>query len=291
MARPITASTTVCAVIGNPVGHSLSPEIHNAAFGHLDLDWIYAAFRVEDLQSAIAGIRALGIRGVSVTIPHKVAALPFLDSIDATAQKIGAINTIVNTGGLLHGVNTDGAGALKSLAEAGHDPAGSNVLILGSGGAARAIAFTLADSAPPARLAIAGILPDELSALCADIAGRTAIAPVAIPLAPATLAAELEKARILINCTPQGMHPATGASPVAAELLGDRHVVFDIVYNPLTTRLLKEAESRGARIIRGIEMFLNQAILQFELWTGHEAPAAVMREVLIKKLSASGPPS
>ena len=288
MARAITASTTVCAVIGNPVGHSLSPEIHNAAFGHLGLDWIYAAFCVEDLKSAIAGIKALGIRGVSVTIPHKVAALPLLDSIDATAKKIGAINTIANTGGLLHGCNTDGAGALKCLADAGHDPAGGSVLILGSGGAARAIAFTMADSAPPARLAIAGILPDELSALCADIAARTPLKPIPVNMAPDSLAAEIGKSQIIINCTPQGMHPHIDTSPVAAGLFGENHVVFDIVYNPLTTRLLREAEGRGARVIRGIEMFLNQAILQFELWTGQKAPAAVMREVLMKKFSASG---
>ncbi len=149
MPHTITASTTLCAVIGNPVGHSLSPDIHNAAFRHLGLDWIYTAFRVEDLANAIAGIRALGIRGVSITIPHKVAALPLLDSLEETAAKIGAVNTIVNTGGRLHGINTDGAGALRALTGAGHNPAGASVLILGSGGAARAIAFTIAVHAAP----------------------------------------------------------------------------------------------------------------------------------------------
>lgn len=288
MARAITAGTTVCAVIGNPVGHSLSPEIHNTAFEYLDLDWVYAAFCVEDIRGAIAGVRALGIRGVSITIPHKVAALPLLDSLDPTAEKIGAINTIVNTGGSLHGVNTDGAGALKALTEAGHDPAGSTVLILGAGGAARAIAFTLAERAAPARLAIAGIVPGELATLCADIGARTPVQPVALTMDPEALSAELPQARILINCTPLGMHPHTGTSPIPGGLLGPGHVVFDIVYNPRTTQLLKEAEAGGAGVIRGIDMFLNQAILQFELWTGRKAPAAVMREVLMKKFTASG---
>jgi shikimate dehydrogenase len=286
MQHTITASTVLCAVIGNPVGHSLSPEIHNAAFSHLGLDWVYTAFRVEDLPHAIAGIRALGIRGVSITIPHKVAALPLLDSVDETAAKIGAINTIVNTGGRLHGINTDGAGALKALTDAGHDPTGASLLILGSGGAARAIAFTIAGHAAPARLAIAGIVPGELAALCADIASATSVSPVPVSLNPDTIRTEVAGAHIIINCTPLGMHPQTDASPVPAQLLGSGHVVFDIVYNPITTKLLKDAKSQGAAVISGIEMFLNQACLQFEHWAGMPAPSEVMREVLMKKFSA-----
>ena len=285
MAHDITASTTLCAVIGNPVGHSLSPEIHNAAFRRLGLDWIYTAFRVENIGNAIAGIRALGIRGVSVTIPHKVAALPLLDSLEETAAKIGAINTIVNTDGRLHGINTDGPGALRALTDAGHDPAGTSLLILGSGGAARSIAFTIAERAAPGRLAIAGIMPGELADLCADIAARTPVSPVPIALTADNLRAEVPRARIIINCTPLGMHPQVDASPVPAELLGSGHVVLDIVYNPLTTKLLKDAGARGAAVICGIEMFLNQACMQFELWTDRQAPAQVMREVLMKKFS------
>jgi shikimate dehydrogenase len=286
MSYAITASTTLCAVIGNPVGHSLSPEIHNAAFRHLGLDWVYSAFRVEDLPHAIAGIRALGIRGVSVTIPHKVAALPLLDSLEETAAKIGAVNTIVNTCGRLHGINTDGAGALKALTDAGHDPAGASLLIVGSGGAARAIAFTIAGHAAPARLAIAGIVPAELAALCADIAAATSVSPVAVAMTAENLRKAAAEASIIINCTPLGMRPQTEASPLPAELLGSGQVVFDIVYNPLTTKLLKDARARGAAVISGIEMFLNQACLQFEHWTGMPAPAGVMREVLMKKFSA-----
>ncbi len=246
MPHTITASTTLCAVIGNPVGHSLSPEIHNAAFRHLGLDWVYTAFRVEDLPHAIAGMRALGIRGVSITIPHKVAALPLLDSLDETAAKIGAVNTIVNTGGRLHGVNTDGAGALRALTDAGHTPAGSSLLIVGSGGAARAIAFTIAAHAAPARLAIAGIVPGELAALCADVAAATSVSPVPVAMTGDTLRAAVAGARIIINCTPLGMSPQADASPLPEGLLGSGHVVFDIVYNPLTTKLLKDAQcSRG----------------------------------------------
>ena len=285
MAHDITASTTLCAVIGNPVGHSFSPDIHNAAFRHLGLDWVYTAFRVEDIGNALAGIRALGIRGVSVTIPHKVKALPHLDTLEETAAKIGAVNTIVNTGGRLHGLNTDGAGALKALTDAGHDPAGTSLLILGSGGAARAIAFTIAERAAPARLAIAGIVPGELAALCADIAAATSVSPVPVSMTADNLRAEVPGAAIIINCTPLGMHPQVDASPVPAELLGNGQVVLDIVYNPLMTKLLEDARSQGAALICGIEMFLNQACLQFELWTGMPAPAAIMREVLVKKFS------
>lgn len=286
MPPTITAGTILCAVIGNPVGHSLSPDIHNAAFRHLGLDWVYTAFRVEDLAPAIAGVRALGIRGVSVTIPHKVAALPLLDSMEETAAKIGAVNTIVNTGGRLHGINTDGAGALRALTGAGHNPAGASILILGSGGAARAIAFTLAEHAAPARLAIAGIVPGELTALCADIAAATSVSPVPLAMTKKSLREAVAGSRFIINCTPLGMHPQADATPLPEGLLDSRHVVFDIVYNPLTTRLLKHARARGAAVICGIEMFLNQACLQFEHWTGLPAPAEVMREVLLKKFSA-----
>ena len=288
MNRDITASTVLCALIGNPVGHSLSPEIHNAAFARLGLDFAYAAFCVTDLPAAIAGIRALGLRGASVTIPHKVAAAALLDEVEETAGKIGAINTIVNSGGRLRGYNTDGAGALKALRDAGCDPAGRSVLVLGSGGAARAIAFTLADQAAPGRLAIAGVVSGELSGLCADIRAKTAAGPVPVAMDSGGFEAEVARADIVINCTPIGMHPNENDTPVPAHMLGPRHTIFDIVYNPLATRLLAEAEARGARTIRGLEMFLNQAVLQFELWTGQEAPAEVMRAVLVKKFSSPG---
>jgi len=278
----INAKTTICAVIGNPIEHSLSPDIHNAAFASRGINWAYVAFRVETVQQAIGGIRALNIKGVSVTIPHKVEAMRYLDSVDETALKIGSINTIVNSDGHLKGYNSDGEGALKALRDAGHDPSGKSVLMLGSGGAARAVAFTLALKARPKSLAIMGIASEELACLAGDIRDKTPVSPQVLPRTDETLQKSLASADIIINCTPVGMHPKVHESPVPATLLKSRHAVFDIVYNPLTTALLKDAGKAGAATISGIEMFLNQAVIQFELWTGLQAPQEVMREVLVK---------
>ncbi len=278
----INAKTTVCAVIGNPIEHSLSPDIHNACFAQLGLNWAYVAFRVENIRQAIDGIRALNIRGVSVTIPHKISALQYLDRIDATAQTIGSVNTIVNEQGRLIGYNSDGEGALQSLRDQGHDPAGRNVLILGSGGAARAIAVTLALKATPARLAVMGIIPEELGTLAADLREKTGCAVAAVPLTPEHLQQALPAADVLINCTPVGMYPQIQHSPVPELLLHSRHVVFDVVYNPLRTRLLADARRAGAAAVSGIEMFINQAAMQFELWTGRPAPKEIMRTILLR---------
>lgn len=278
----INAKTTVCAVIGNPIEHSLSPDIHNAAFAAAGINWAYVAFRVESVQKAIDGIRALNIKGVSVTIPHKIEALRFLDSVDETALKIGSINTIVHADGHLKGYNSDGEGALKALRDAGHDPAGKKVVMLGSGGAARAIAFTLALKARPKSLSITGIAADELARLAGDIKNKTPVSPLTFPLTDEAVQEALATDAIIINCTPVGMYPKIHESPVPAALLKPRHAVLDIVYNPLKTKLLQDAEKAGASTISGIEMFLNQAVIQFELWTGMQAPKEVMRQVLIK---------
>jgi shikimate dehydrogenase len=278
----INAKTIICAVIGNPIEHSLSPAIHNAVFAACGLNWAYVAFRVEMLKQAIAGIRALGIKGVSVTIPHKVAVMAMLDTIDAAASAIGSINTIVNTDGHLTGYNSDGEGALQALRDAGSDPAGKRVIILGSGGAARAIAITLALKAPPAKLTILGAVEEEVLKLSSDSAHRSAVAVAGELLTDTSLAPALHECEILIHATPVGMHPKTDRSLVPAQLLHKNLVVFDIVYNPLKTRLLMDAERVGCTVIPGIEMFLNQAAIQFKLWTGKDAPRKVMRTVLEK---------
>lgn len=278
----INAKTTVCAVIGNPIEHSLSPDIHNACFAHLGLNWVYVAFRVENIQQAVEGIRAFNLRGVSVTIPHKISVLQYLDSIDTAAQTIGSINTIVNRQGRLFGYNSDGEGALQALDDRGRNPAGKNVLILGSGGAARAIAFTLALKSKPGRLGIMGVIPDELEKLADDIRDRTGCTVAASPLTPEHLQQILPEVNILINCTPVGMYPQIQHTPVPPQLLQPGHVVFDIVYNPLKTQLLIDAQRAGAVTISGIEMFLNQAAIQFELWTEQKAPREIMRNILLQ---------
>jgi shikimate dehydrogenase len=283
---PIHPGTTVCAILGHPVGHSLSPAIHNAAFQALGLDHVYVAHdvRPEDLPEAIRGARALGYRGLSITIPHKVAALGWMDEVDETARGIGCINTVVIEGGRLLGHNSDGLGALGALRSAGADPSGRQVLLLGSGGAARAIAMTLARHAPPDRLVILGVLPDELGALVRDLETRAHYRAEGRALDQAALNAELARADVLLHTTPVGMHPNREQSLVPADLLHGGLVVFDAVYNPRETRLLGEARAAGARVIEGVEMFLGQAVVQFELWTGHPAPTEVMRRVLEERL-------
>jgi shikimate dehydrogenase len=282
----INAQTKLCGVLGNPVEHSLSPAIHNAAFQKLGLNFVYLAFRVEDLAGAIRGIRALGnVRGFSVTIPHKVAVLPYLDVVETTAKHIGSVNTIVAENGKLTGYNTDASGAMRALRDAGVSLKGQKVLMLGSGGAARAIAFALGADAGVAALTILGVDEQERRGLVKDLRAKTSLHVDDGPVSEETLRRSVKDSQILLHCTPVGMHPKVNETSVPGSLLTPDLTVMDIVYNPLETRLLREAKVAGCRTIRGLEMFLNQAIAQFELWTGQPAPADVMRTVLESRFS------
>jgi len=282
----INAHTQLCGVLGNPVEHSLSPAIHNAAFQKLGLNYVYLAFRVENLEGAIRGIRALGnVRGFSVTIPHKVAVIPFLDEVETTAKHIGSVNTIVVENGKLLGYNTDGSGALRALTDAGVALKGQRVLIVGSGGAARAIAFALAGKTSIERLTILGIEEIERRHLADDLRAKTAVSIEEAHLTDATLGEAIKDSHVLLHCTPLGMSPNIDRTCVPAGLLHASLTVMDIVYNPLETRLLREAKAAGCRTIRGLDMFLNQAVAQFELWTQQSAPADVMRTVLESRFS------
>ncbi len=282
----LSPSTQLCAVIGNPVSHSLSPAIHNRAFQELGLDFVYLAFRVEDVGSAVSGMRALeNFRGMSVTIPHKVSIIEHLDEVAEVDQQIGSINTVVSEGGRLRGFGTDGPGAQQALAEAGVDVAGESVLILGSGGAARAIGFDLAHRAALSSLVILGVVEDELATLARDLTEKTA-APVSGELLTGpSLERRIAESRVLIHATPIGMHPKQDESLVPPELLHADLAVMDIVYNPYRTRLLRDAEAKGLATVPGIEMFVNQALLQFEAWTGERAPRQVMRQVVLDHLT------
>lgn len=281
----IDARTQVCAVIGNPVEHSLSPAIHNAAFDSLGLNFVYVAFKVEDIAAAIQGFRALGnLRGLSVTIPHKVSIMQHLDQIDEVARNVGSVNTVVQEDGVMKGSSSDGPGAIKALTEYGVEIAGRQVLVLGSGGAARAITFALAMSEQSPAISILSVIPDELERLVRDLKAKTSACVSGQHYDVESIRESAAKANIIINCTPVGMHPKTGETLVPGELLSPEQVVFDIVYTPRETRLLKEAQSVGCKTIPGLEMFVNQAIVQFELWTGQRAPVAVMREVVEKSL-------
>lgn len=277
----IDASTKFCGVIGNPVGHSLSPTIHNAAFRTLGLNFVYLAWEVDAIGDAVRGLRALGnFRGASVTIPHKVAAMQFLDHVEPTARRIGAINTVVADKGELTGYNTDATGALRALREGGIKLRGRHIVVLGSGGAARAIAFALAAESGADKLTLLGIEASERTALAQDI---RSVAPLAVEdsnLDEPKLRQVLPGAHVLIHCTPVGMSPKVETTCVPASLLHEGLAVMDIVYNPRETQLLKDAKRVGCKTIPGLEMFLNQAVTQFELWTNQPAPVAVMRAVL-----------
>ncbi len=282
----IDAKTRVCGIFGHPVGHSLSPAIHNAAFEYLGLPYVYVAHDVlpEALPAAMAGIRALGYRGLSVTIPHKVSAMALVDEVHPTARAIGCINTVVNDDGVLRGYNSDGRGALGALVRAGADPSGGEVVILGSGGAARALAMTLALESAPTRISLLGVAPEELATLGKDVAASGKSEVTMDALEPAALARRLEGATHLLHCTPIGMHPRVEQSVVPASLLRPGLTVFDAVYNPRRTLLLQDAARAGCRVVEGLEMFLGQALVQFELWTGQPAPQQVMRDVLEARL-------
>jgi shikimate dehydrogenase len=283
----ITAATRLCAVIGNPVGHSLSPALHNAAFDELGLDFVYVAFRVEDLKGALAGMRALeNFRGMSVTIPHKIEVMNYVDEIAEVDRSIGSINTIINEEGRLIGLGTDGPGALKALVDAGVEIAGKIILMLGAGGAARAIAFTLARDTGLRKLVLMDINESMLQGLTDDLQAGTGACIESAVLTDDSLARAMEQADIIVNCTPIGMHPREDASLIPAGLFRAGQVVFDIVYNPLETRLLADARSRGLKVISGVEMFINQAVLQFERFTGVDAPVEGMRRVVMEKLGA-----
>ncbi len=267
----ITAKTRVCAVLGHPVAHSMSPAIHNAAFNELGLDFVYVAFDVEDVRPAIDAMREMGIKGYSVTIPHKQAVLPLMDKVDSLAEKIGAVNTVVNSGGKLEGFNTDAFAAASAL-EAKTSLGGKKVALLGAGGAARAIAFALFEK---------GSL--------VTILNRTALKAEALSKEVGCAHAFLNEMAsldfdILINATSIGMHPKVDASPVDKSILKKGMLVFDVVYNPVETLLLKQAKQAGCGTVSGVEMFVGQGAEQFRLWTGKNAPVELMRKVVLGKL-------
>ena len=283
-ANLISGKTKVCGVIGDPIEHTMSPVMHNAAFRKLGMDYVYLPFRVkkEELDKAVAGMRALNIRGLNVTLPHKVAIIPFLDKLDSLAERIGAINTIVNDGGVLTGYNTDAAGFLQVLLENGVNPEGKKIVVLGAGGASKGICFILGE-----RGAHLAILNRRL-ARAEDLARQ--ISPIfkseveALALNEKSLATALEKADILVNTTSVGMIPDINETPVPAKLLKPGLIVFDIVYNPVRTRLLKEAEAAGALTLGGLDMLVWQGALAFEKWTGQQAPLALMKAEAVKVL-------
>ncbi|MBW1711155.1 MAG: shikimate dehydrogenase [Deltaproteobacteria bacterium] len=278
--------TGLCGVIGDPIEHTMSPAIHNAAFTRMGLDYVYVPFLVkkEGLGKAIDGMRALNIRGLNVTIPHKVAVIPLLDELDPLAEKIGAVNTITNDGGVLKGTNTDAGGFLQTLLERGIEPEGKKVVILGAGGAARAVSFILAERG--AHLVILNRRLERAKELAGRLSATLNKGVKALELVADNLAQVLGEADILVNTTSVGMNPNINETPVPSSLLKPGLVVVDIVYKPIRTRLLREAEAVGAKTVDGVDMFVWQGALAFEIWTGARAPVELMRAEVVRQLKS-----
>lgn len=284
----ITGKTRVAGVFGDPVEHSLSPPMHNAAYRHLGMDWVYVPFHVrpERLGEAVRGVRAMGLAGVNVTVPHKVAVMEHLDEIDEEARLIGAVNTVVHRDGRLVGYNTDGRGFVRSLErETGRSPRGAGVLLLGAGGAALAIAVSLA-RAGAGSITVANRTVTKAEALVEQLGGL--VAARAVPLDPGDPRFEesLSQAQIVIHTTTVGMYPHHEAPPlIPVERLDAGALVCDIVYRPRETALLRAAKARGLQVLTGEGMLAYQGAIAFELLTGRAAPEELMLETLRERLA------
>ena len=265
-------SSEIYALFGNPVGHSLSPLMHNATFKRMNIDAHYVPFCVKDLEDAMRGIRGLDIRGVSVTIPFKTAVMPYLDEVDESSLRIGAVNTILNDdNGRLKGYNTDWIGLIRDLKES-LEISGKTFVILGAGGAARAAVFGILRE---------GGIPVILNRTVDK--GEKMARDFGCPFYPLLEIVNL-KAECLINTTPVGMAPDTEKSPVGRESLGNFTWVLDIIYNPLKTKLLMDAEEAGCMVLSGAGMFVHQGAEQIKIWKGLEPPRAFMKGIVLDEL-------
>ena len=273
-------------IIGHPVGHSLSPAMHNAAFSHLKVDAEYASYEVAplDLEDFLSGMAKKGISGINVTIPHKVKAKEYLEAkglLDKEAAKLGAVNTINVEGGALKGYNTDGPGFYRSLVlDLKFEPEGKNVFVLGAGGAASAIVMYL--GAGPEKIFISDVDETKTSAIQAQY-NRYFKADKLEACVSKDLRSALQGVDLFINATPVGMKEED-PSPVDVGLLRERSYVYDLVYNRPSTRLVKEASARKLRAVTGLGMLLYQGAIAFEIWTGLKAPVAVMKKALKEAL-------
>jgi len=277
----VHGNTKVLGVFGHPVSHSLSPAMHNAAIQALGIDYVYVPFHVlpDDLEKAVEGVRALGIAGVNVTIPHKERVIEYLDKVSERSMRIRSVNTVVNREGHLIGDTTDGRGFLKSAQAEWGKLDGSRVLILGAGGSAKAVSFALAEIGCEIAIANRTVERAEqlVEGLNAVFGNRTA---KAVGMQREVLKSEVENVDLLINSTSVGMSPDVDVIPIPPDLLHSRLLVYDLVYNPPITRLISEARSRGAKAANGLGMLIYQGAISFEMWTGCEAPIDVMEKAV-----------
>ena len=279
----IKGSTNIVGLIGHPVEHSFSPPMHNAAFDALNMDYAYVAFDVNpnDLKSAIEGAESLNIKGFNVTIPHKVDVMQYLDDLDEVARLIGAVNTIDFKN--LKGYNTDGIGAVKAIEEV-TSIKNKNVVVAGAGGASRAISFYIAKYGAES-LTILNRNEAKAESLASDVSDSGLIGEVASDSINA-IGNYMESADVLIDTTPLGMHPNINDEPIVkADMMDEDLVVFDAVYNPNETVLIKEAIKANAKPVYGIKMLLYQGAESFKIWTGKTAPVDVMEKALRNTLN------
>jgi len=279
----ITGATEIYGIVGHPVEHSLSPLIQNAAFQGLGLDGCYLAFDVKprDLKKAVQGLAALGVKGLNVTIPHKEAAIALLDKVTSDAARIGAVNTIVIRQGRLIGYNTDGPGFVQAFnEEAGVPLTGKRVLLLGAGGAARSVAYHLAREGVKRVVIINRTLP-RAKRLVRDFEMRFEKVDWVAKVLSSRIWPLIfrDGMDVIINATPIGMRPVDPVLIPARYLTKDQ-VVCDLIYRPVKTRLLEEAEAAGAKTVNGLGMLLHQGVLAFELWTGEKPPIVLLRDAM-----------
>jgi len=273
----ITAKTKICIIIGDPVEHSLSPQMHNAAYEALGIEdqfvFLGARVNVENVGDVVTAMKVMGIRGLTCTIPHKMEVMKFIEpeNIDPVARKIGAVNTVVNDNGVIKGYNTDWLGVLTPL-ESVTSLQGKKVAVLGAGGAARAMIYAVTSKG--ASFTVYNRTLDKAEELAKEFGGQgKSLDDVA----------EITQADIILNATALGMHPDENETPLPKEYITNKHIVFDAIYVPYETRLLKEAKEQGAQIIHGLDMLLYQGLPQFEIYTNQKAPEDVMRKVLMSK--------
>ncbi|WP_406655625.1 shikimate dehydrogenase [Methanolobus sp. ZRKC2] len=269
---------TVFGVFGDPIAHSKSPDMHNAAFRELNMECTYHAFRVkpENLKNALLGAKAMGFGGVNLTVPLKQEALKIVDA-DPLAEGIGAVNTVDFKDGM-KGYNTDGLGAKRTLEEKDVEIKGSNALIVGAGGASRAIAFQFAKEGANINIA------NRTESKAVNLASEVSAVGNATGCGLEDIKKVIADSDILINCTTLGMHPNTDGTIATAEDMHPELTVFDIVYNPLETRLLKEAKKAGAKAVTGEMMLIYQGAEAFRIWTGVEPPIDVMKKAVLEGL-------
>lgn len=286
----VTGSTKVVGVFGFPVEHSLSPAMHNAAFAAVGLPYIYVPFcvRPEDLGAAVRSLPSLGVVGVNLTIPHKEAVLSYLDDITTEARDVGAVNTVHCVDGKLVGDNTDGRGFFEPLRELGLSVSGRRVVVIGAGGAARAVTFRLAREGALVTLANRTVerARNLASAIAAAGLGEDVVRPVALENS-GELGGAISEAVLLVQTTKIGMFPEAAAlPPVPLEAFHSNLLVYDLVYNPVETLLLKRARERGCRTLGGVKMLVYQGAAAFQRWTGHWPPTEIMEQAVLNGLGA-----